>query len=293
MAKARRILKRVKAVRNIRTVTRTMEMVASARFRKAHDGAVATRPYTDHLTDLVGDLLARSGEGVLHHPLLEEPARVTCDVLMVLTSNTGLCGPYNALVLATARERLKQLQAAGGQVSVQVAGKRGVQHFHYLRIKVDKAYLDSKHAPSYEQVAEMADAFMEDFLAGRIGGLEVAYTQYFRSGQQSPAVAQLLPLSQIEPPPRPDGRRAAEYEFLPSPRELLDCLLPAVVRLRLYQCFLDAAVTEQVSRIRAMRAATENADEMIHDLTVLYNRTRQAQITTELAEIIGGAAGVA
>jgi F-type H+-transporting ATPase subunit gamma len=292
MAKARKILKRVKAVKNIRTVTRTMEMVASARFKKAHDGAIATRPYTDHFTDLVGDLLARCKEMHLSHPLLEEPPSVTCDVLMVLTSNAGLCGPYNSSVLSTAMERLKQLQAAGYDVKLHMVGKRGVQYFQYRKIPVDKAYLDFKRAPGYQQVAAIADAMMEDFQAARIGGLEVAYTQYLRSGQQDPAVAQILPLSQTPPPPSSPGARVVEYEFLPSPAELLDRLLPATVRLRLYQCFLDAAVTEQVSRIRAMRAATENADDMIHDLTVLYNRTRQAQITTELAEIMGGAAGV-
>jgi len=292
MPKARKILKRVKAVKNIRTVTRTMEMVASARFRKAHDSAVATRPYTDHLSDLVGDLMARRGEMELRHPLLEEPSNAKCDVLMVLSSNAGLCGPYNASILSTAIERLEQLKAAGYRVLLHVVGKRGAQYFQYRRIPVDKAYVDFKHTPTYEQVSAMAESLMEDFLAGRIGGLEVAYTQYLRSGQQDPAIAQILPLSQTLPPPDRLDHRGVEYEFLPSPRELLDRLLPAVVRLRLYQCFLDAAVTEQISRIRAMRSATENADEKIHDLTVLYNRTRQAQITTELAEIMGGAAGV-
>jgi F-type H+-transporting ATPase subunit gamma len=292
MAKARRILKRVKAVGNIRTVTRTMEMVASARFKKAHDSAIASRPYTDHMTDLVGDLLARCGDSGLHHPLLEESPGVKWEVLLVLASNMGLCGPYNASVLATAMERLGQLRAGGYQVFLHVVGKRGVPYFRYRRVKVDKAYLEFKRTPSYEQIAAIADSLMEDFQARRIGGLEVAYTQYLRGGRQGPAIAQLLPLSQIPPPPRPSGSLTVEYEFLPSPQELLERLLPATVRLRLYQCFLDAAVTEQISRVRAMRAATENADDMIHDLTVLYNRTRQAQITTELAEIIGGAAGV-
>ncbi len=292
MPKARKILKRVKAFRNIRTVTRTMEIVASVRFRKAHESAVATRPYTDHLADLVGDLLAHCGEMELRHPLLEEPSNAQCDVLMVLSSNMGLCGPYNALILSTAVERLEQLQAAGLRALLRVVGKRGDHYFQYRRIPVDKAYVDFKHAPTYEQVSAMASALMEDFLAGRIGGLEVAYTQYLRSGQSSPVIAQILPLSQTPPPPDRLGGRGVEYEFLPSPRELLDRLLPAVVRMRLYQCFLDASVTEQVSRIRAMRSATENADEMIHDLTVRYNRARQAQITTELAEIMGGSAGV-
>ncbi len=129
---------------------------------------------------------------------------------------------------------------------------------------------------------------MTDFVAGRIGGLEVAYMQYLSSGRQSAVIAQVLPLTYATPPATTPGLAPVPYEFVPSPREILDRLLPATVRLRLYQCFLDAAVTEQMARIQAMRAATDNADDMLHNLTVRYNRDRQAQITTELAEILGG-----
>jgi F-type H+-transporting ATPase subunit gamma len=288
VAKARKILKRIRAVGNIRTVTRTMEMVASTRFRRAHVRAVAARPYTDRLSDLVGDLVARCSRGELHHPLLTEYQHIQRDVLVVLTSNTGMCGGYNASVLSVALARYEQLVEAGYEVLLRVAGRRGVGALRFRHLSVDRELTGGGHQPSFEAAAELAEELMTDFTAGRISGLEVAYMQYLSSGRQSAVIAQVLPLTHIPPPPTTPGMVPVAYEFVPSLSDVLDRLLPATVRLRLFQCFLDAAVTEQMARIRAMRSATENADQMLHDLTVRYNRDRQAQITTELAEILGG-----
>ena len=203
-----------------------------------------------------------------------------------------MCGGYNDAVLSMAVARYKQLVQAGYQVLLRVAGRRGQQVFRFRKLPVDRAMESFGHRPEFAAAAEVAEELMTDFAAGRISGLEVAYTQYLPSGaaigggRADPAAL------------APRGRRLRRrgvipvpYEFVPSPQTILDTLLPATVRLRLYQCFLDAAVTEQLSRARAMRAATENADEMLHDLTVAYNRRRQAQITTELAEILGGSVG--
>lgn len=288
MAKPRKILKRVRAVRNIRTVTRTMEMVASTRFRRAHVRAVTARPYTDRLSDLVGDLVARCGEATLAHPLLAEHEHVLRDVLLVIASDTGMCGGYNSAVLSVAAARYRQLTEAGYDVLLRVSGRRGMQSLRFGGLKVERDLPQFGHRPSFTAVAELANELMADFLSDRIGGLEVAYTQYLPSGRQSAVIAQILPMTYTAPPATP-GTTPVPYEFVASPQSILDKLLPATMRLRLYQCFLDAAVTEQMARVRAMRAATENADDMLHDLTVTYNRRRQAQITTELAEILGGA----
>lgn len=290
MAKARKILRRVRAVGNIRTVTKTMEMVASTRFKRAHVRAVAARPYTDRLSDLVGDLVERCGQDKLDHPLLTEVEHLRRDVLLVITSNTGMCGGYNASVLSVASARYEQLTEAGYEVRLWVAGRRGLGSLRFRGFPIDRALTGFDHRPSFAAAAELAEGLMTDFGAGRISGLEVAYTQYFASGRQSAVIAQLLPLTYTAPPPTLPGLVPPPYEFVPSPRAILDKLLPATVRLRLYQCFLDAAVTEQLTRAQAMRSATENADEMLRDLTVTYNRVRQAQITTELAEILGGGA---
>jgi len=294
MAKARKILKRLRAVRNIRKVTRTMEMVASSRFRKAFDRAVAMRPYTDRLTDLVADVLATGVPPEYGHPLLKNVDEVKRDVLLVLTSNRGLCGAYNMSVLQVAGSRMKQIAEGGYEVMLQAVGKRGIQYFRFRGFPLHREHTHFDGLPDYHTVGLLAEELMQLFLAGLIGGVEVAYMQFISASRQKPAIAQILPLSNLEPPPSPIPRwgERPSYEFMPSGEEVLRNLLPATVRLRVYQCFLDAAVSEQVARIAAMRAATENADEMIRNLTVRYNRLRQTQITTELAEILGGRAGL-
>jgi len=293
MAKARQIRKRVVAVKNIRTITKTMEMIASARYRRAHDHAVSARPYTDRVTDLVGDLLAEGGEK-LDHPLLHENEELKKDVLLVLTSNRGLCGGYNASVLALAIERFTQLTKAGYQIALHVAGKRGIQYLRSVGLEIAQTYTELDFLPSYAQIGRIAHGLMQQFLDGKISGLEVAYMQYLSSGQQQPAISQILPLSGIEPPKRlePVGRTVGVYDFSPSAETILRNLLPATVRLRLWQCFLDASVTEQMMRSASMRAASDNADEMIEELSLKHNRMRQAQITSELAEIMGGRAAL-
>ena len=295
MARARKILKRAKAVRNIRGVTKTMEMIASARFKRTHDQVVAARPYTDRIADLAACLIDRMGVDELGHPLLREDEVVTREVLLVLTSNRGLCGALNLSVLRTARARHEQLGEAGYEVLLQVVGKRGVRHFQFRGMALDAAHTDLGDVPDYEAISALTDGLVESFLAGEVGGVEVAYMQFVSAAVQRPVISKILPLTNL-PTPAP-GRLAdvgdpAPYDFVPSPGEILDQLLPATVRLRMYQCFLDSSVSEQIMRIAAMRSATDSADDMLHELTVRYNRMRQTQITTELAEIMGGRVGL-
>ena len=273
MPKARKILKRVKAVRGIRAITKTVEMVASVRYRKVHDRLVARRPYITRLTEIVGDLVGECED--FGHPLLREQEEIRHDAMIVLTSNSGLCGPYNFNVLHTAVERITQLRSTGYALELHVVGKRGVQYFNYQRYKIDRAYTNLGYIPDFSTVSAMADEFAASYVSKRISGLEVAYTQYLTSGRQEPVIAQILPLTYTPSTPSAPGAPKAVFEFLPSAEEIFCSLLPTMVRLRLFQCFLDASVSEHLSRIRAMRAATENADEMLHNLTVRYNRMRR------------------
>jgi len=289
MAKARKIVNRTKAVRRIRRVTKTMEMVARVRFKRIHDKTVRLRPYTDRLAELVGDLANRGMLQQAHHPLLTEPEGVNCDVLLVLTSDRGLCGPYNSQVLHLALERLGQLVAARHEVRLRLVGRRGMRYLEYRGLAVDEYYQELGSTVDYEPIWRFAEGLMAEYLQGRISGLEIAYMQFIPSGRCRPAIAQVLPLSSLPQPRRiPSLGIPSEYELLPSPEAILAELLPMAVRLRIYQCFLDAATSEQLQRTAAMRSATENAEEMIHDLTVQYNRLRQSQITTELSEIVAG-----
>lgn len=292
MAKARKILNRLSAVRNVRTVTAAMETVSASRFKKAHDQAVAVRPYTARLVAMVTDVIARGGSG-LHHPFLDLRKDLKRDVLVVLTGNRGLCGGYNSRIIEMALTRKARLGAAGHEVLLFAVGKKGIQLLKFLKVPIDREYDQFGYLPDYAEVCPLADELIDLCLAGDIGALEVAYMQFISPGKQAPAIAQLMPLTPDESDPSDGSDRDAieapvTYEFIPSPQEILDRLLPASVRLRLHQCFLDAAVGEQIARITAMRAGTENADDMIKTLTRRYNRLRQSQITTELAEILGG-----
>lgn len=291
MAKARKIRERAKAVENVRVVTKTMEMVSSARFKRVFGQAAAARPYTDRLSDLVGDLLARTPPGELDHPLLVEDPQLRRDVLLVITTNRGLCGMLNSSVLRLATERIEQLRAAGYEVLLHVVGKRGVRHFRFRGVAMDYENTELGDLCTYEQVLELTDPLMDAFLKHGISGVEVAYMQFVSPGQQTPVIAQILPLSSLEAPPRrmPSVGEPPPYEFLPRPKEILAELLPATVRLRMYQCFLDSSLSEQLVRARAMQNASQNAEEMLTQLAAEANRLRQKQITAELAEIVSGA----
>ncbi len=284
MANRRVLVKRRKAVRNIRKITRTMQLIATARFQAAFNRAMATKPYTEKLAELVADLSRAAGS--VSHPLLETNDAPR-SALVVLTSNRGLAGGYNANVLRSAVEHLDRLTAAGIATDVNMVGKKGVSFFKFLRRPMTEQTTTISDKPRFEQVEPIANALMDRFIRGEISSVHVAYMRFVSAGVQRPAVVQLLPLSTesaggVEP-------RAVEYEFSPDPKQLLDELLPATVRVRLFQAFNDATVSEQVARMVAMKAATDAAADMIKSLTREYNRARQTQITMELLDIVGGA----
>jgi F-type H+-transporting ATPase subunit gamma len=283
MAKARKILKRANTIKAIRDVTATMEMVATARFRRAHERVVASRPFVEGLGRIVRDIAAR-GPLDVSHPLMRHGAQGKPQAMFVITSNRGLAGAYNAGVLRAASARLAELRQQGKQVSLRVSGKRGISAMRFRGEKLDRTFTQFDYIPDYQAVSTLADEWMDEFVSGKLAGLDVAYMQFASASRQRPVVETVLPLRA-----QADGAGAGpQFELSPSPRDVLENLLPLTVRMRIFQALMDAAVSEQAMRMAAMRSATENAEEMIHNLTVSYNRQRQAQITTELAEIMGG-----
>lgn len=305
MANRRAIVKRRKAVRNIKKITRTMQLIATARFQAAMNRATASRPYVDKLAEMVADLTRVTGE--LRHPLMESHGGEGKSAAVVITSNRGLCGGYNANVLRTAIEHLAAQEEAGTVNEVHMVGKKGVSAFRFRKREMAERITGIDDKPRYEQIEPLARKLTEGFLEGRYESVYVVYMRFYSAGRQRPEVFRLLPLSR-EAAAAGDGGEAGEaaeasrptstgpvpqYEILPSPEELLDRLLPATVRMRLYQAFLDAAVSEQIARMTAMKAATEAADDMIGNLTRQYNRARQTQITMELLDIVGGANALA
>lgn len=295
MANRRAIVKRRKAVRNIKKITRTMQLIATARFQAAMNRATASRPYVDKLAEMVGDLTRVTGE--LRHPLMESHGGEGRSAAVVVTSNRGLCGGYNANVLRTAIEHLAAQEGAGVVPEVHVVGKKGISAFRFRGRSIASGITGIDDKPRYDQVEPLARKLTDGFLEGRYASVYVAYMRFYSAGRQRPEVFRLLPLSREAAGGGGEAAAATgsvpQYEILPSPEELLDRLLPATVRMRLYQAFLDAAVSEQIARMTAMKAATEAADEMIGTLTRQYNRARQTQITMELLDIVGGANALA
>ncbi len=289
MAKTRELVKRRKAVRNIRKITRTMELIATARFKKALDRASEADAYTRKIAELAADLSATVAN--VSHPLLTKREQVKTSLLLVLSSNRGLCGGYNTGILREALGRVRQVKQEGAALRLQLSGKRAIAFFRFQGIEAEAKYTHFEEKPSFDEVAELANAYLADYIAGKIDRVDVAYMKFFSVGRQTPVVETLLPLSSVAPAAgQPAAQKTTvDYEFLPGAKDILEELLPVSFKVRLFKCFLDAAVSEQIARRVTMKAATENADDMIKTLTRQYNRARQAQITKEIAEVIGGA----
>ncbi len=296
MATRRVLVKRRKSIRNIRKITRTMQLIATARFQAAYNRAVATKPYNEKLAELVADLSdAASASGGVEHPLLKEnDANKTA--LVAITSTRGLCGGYNSNVLRVAIEHLDAQEKAGLEVDVHMAGKKGIGYFRFLKRAMVEQITHVGDVPRFDQVEPIANALMESFKKGEISAAYVSYMKFVSTGTQRPVVVQLLPLAR-KAAESAEGETVAspsgQVEFSPEPQKLLDSLLPMSVRVRLFQAFTDAVVSEQVARMVAMKAATDAAGDMIKSLTREYNRARQTAITMELLDIVGGANALA
>lgn len=320
MAKARAIVKRRKAVRNIRKITKTMQMIATAKFQKSLKRAVGTKPYTLKVRELVRELAASVGN--VEHPLLRRPGATDSTgriALVVITSNRGLAGAYNGSVLRTAAAFIRQQESAGKTIDLYVAGKKGVSYFNFQRRPITQRYDQFADLPRFADVEQVAQFFIQQFTGGALDSVHVAYTNFISTSTQKPEVMTLLPLAGVTEAAEHIAQQVAEkeaqvkagaldarrsgtdvqttahiydtqtiYDFSPAPRELLDELLPLTVKSALFQAFMDATTSEHVSRMIAMKSATDNADKMAKSLTMQYNRARQTQITTELSEIMGG-----
>jgi F-type H+-transporting ATPase subunit gamma len=293
MANRRVLVKRRKSIRNIRKITRTMQLIATARYQAAFNRAVAARPFTQKLAELMADL-GRAGDG-LDHPLLKSQNPQAPVAHVVVTSSRGLCGGYNSNILRTAATTTEDLRAGGGrQVEIHVHGKKGIAFFKFSGQPMASQSFAIGESPKFKDVEPIANELIRRFLAGEVSAVYVTYMRFHSASRQAPESFQLLPL--VPAPAESAGaaaasdeRRQIDYEFRPDPNSLLDALLPATARIRMFQAFLDAAVSEQSARMVAMKAATDASEDMIKTLSRQYNRARQTHITMELLDIVGGA----
>ena len=269
-----------------------MELIASSRIVKAQQRVEASRPYAVQLTQAMEDV-ARNAAGALGHPLLEDrpdPARAG---VLIVTSDRGLAGAYNANVLKIGEELLRNVRARGLEPVLYVIGKKGVGYFRFRGVAARATWQGFSEVPPYEKAEEIGRALMQDFADGQIDELHCAYTD-FRSAFTLRATAKrFLPIAPEEVGAPAPGVVPPEYLFEPDPEQILDHLLPQYLITKVYAALLESAASENAARRRAMKAATDNAEDLIKILTRQANRARQDEITTEIMEIVGGAEALA
>ena len=293
MAKARAIVKRRKAVRNIRKITKTMQMIATAKFQKALKRAVGTKPYTQKVRELVAELAASVGDNV-DHPLLRRVDQTNQSgriAVLVIASDRGLAGAYNGNVLRTANQFVRKQEEQGKKIDLYVSGKKGIAYFNFQRRPITKRFDEFADQPKFADVDRVAQDLMQQFIDGKLDAVYAVYMNFISTSTQKAEAIQVLPLASLSAAAKVQPGEAkieTVYEFSPDPMSLLDELLPLTVKSALFQAFLDATTSENVARMVAMKSATDNAEEMVKSLTMQYNRARQSQITTELSEIMGG-----
>ncbi len=289
MAKGRELKGRIKSVENTRKITRTMEMVATSKMKRAQDRVHAARPYALVLREVISSVY--SSDVADRFPLLRQPESVKRAAILLITSNRGLAGGFNANLIKEARNLIARLESAGTETELHVVGRKGLGYFKYVGRAVKTSRTDITDKPSSTDAASLSDALMDDFAAGRLDAVYVVYAKFNSALSTPPVSEQVLP---VQPPAREEGQQGLQRDYLlyPSADAILGELLPLYVRNTVYRALAESNAGEQGARRTAMKNATENASEMINGLRRTFNRARQAQITQEIAEIVGGAAGL-
>ena len=290
MAQIREIKKRMIAVRTIQRITKTMQMIATAKFTASLARAKASRPYMERIRELVAEVAARAGDE--SHPLCLAPAKPAGkELILVIASDRGLCGAYNGHVLRTSLIALKGVKSRNSESVVETIGKKATAFFKFQKIPVAQKHQFGDR-PTFEMVEPLAERLMSEYLAGQYDACRVVYMKFVSNSKQVPETMQLLPM-RVPAAAKSDVKSSESlYEFSPNASELLNDLLPRAVKISLFQAVIDAIVSENVMRMIAMKAATDNASGIAKSLHRSYNRARQGRITTELTEIISGAAAL-
>jgi F-type H+-transporting ATPase subunit gamma len=282
MASLRDIRRRIRSVQNTRKITKAMELVAAAKMRRAQERVTAARPYADEITSVMAELMGRSPE--YKHPYLEV-REVRHRVIILVTADRGLAGALNS---NNARLALREINSAGVPVSLVTIGRRGRDLMRRLRKEIiaDQSMIGDR--PGIGDVLPAIRVAMEQYERGEADQVDVVFARFISAGRQEATLRRVLP---VEPPESAEPV-AADFIYEPEPRVVLDALLPRYVEAQVYQAVLENLASEQAARMQAMRNASDNASDLIDDLTLTANKLRQATITTELMEIVGGAAAL-
>ena len=282
MAKGRELKGRIKSVEGTRKITRTMEMVATSKLKRAQDRVVAARPYSRALSEVIGDLY--SPELAERFPLLRQPARVRRAAVLLITSNRGLAGAFNSNLIRETRNLLATLEGQGTEIEFHVVGRKGLGFFRFVGRAIATSRTDLTDRPTADDAVALVEPMMDSFIRGTVDAVYVVYAKFNSVLSTPPTAERILPVT----PPKKTGARR-DYLLFPSAEAILSELLPLYVRNAVYRALVETAAGEQGARRTAMKNATDNAGEMLNVLRRTYNRARQAQITQEIAEIVGGA----
>jgi F-type H+-transporting ATPase subunit gamma len=285
MAKGSELKGRIKSVENTRKITRTLEMIATSKMKRAQDRVIAARPYARALADVISSLYSKDLEG--DFPLLRQPKAVKKAAVLLLTSNRGMAGGFNANLIKEARALIKRLEGEGATVELHVNGKKGIGYFRYIGRAMATQRTDIGDKPTAADAASLVDALMAQYAKAEIDAVYVVCASY-KSALSSPPVSErVLP---VTPPAKTSGQK--DFLLFPDAGAILSELLPAYVRNAVYKALVETVAAEQAARRTAMKAATDNGGEILNLLRRTYNRARQANITQEIAEIVGGAAAL-
>jgi F-type H+-transporting ATPase subunit gamma len=287
MAKGRELKGRIKTTENTRKITRTMEMVATSKMKRALDRVIAARPYAGALADVMGTLY--TPDLAERFPLLRQPSHERRAAVILLTSNRGLAGAFNANLIREARNTVARLEGAGAAVDLHVVGRKGIGYFRYVGRELATARADVGDRPTAQNAAEVVDALMDAFAREALDAVYIVYARFQSALSTPPTTQRVLP---VEPPQIEKGGARRDYLLFPSAEAILGQLLPSYVRNAVYRALVETAAAEHAARRTAMKNATDNAAEMLNILRRTYNRARQANITQEIAEIVGGAAAL-
>jgi len=289
-AKERELRRRIGSVQSTKKITRAMELIAATRVVKAMNRANEAKPYSTQVTGVIENLAA--GGASVDHPLLREAEKTERVGIIAITSDRGLAGAYNASVIRAAERQLDAARTEGADYSLILSGKKAHDYFSFRNYRIDAHWTGMSDTPTYEDAREVAGKVMEMFESGHVDRVELAYTEFLTMGTQRVTVRRYLPLettATMAEEGSGSGGALASFEFEPSPGGVLESLLPRYMESRLYSAMLEAAASEHANRQRAMKAATDNAEELIIKLSREMNQARQASITTEIMEIVGGA----
>jgi len=287
MSRAREIKNRIRTVQNTRKITRTMEMVATSKLKRAQDRLGSARPYSQRLRDVIGRLLSTDLAG--QYALLRQPEEIRSAAVLLITSNRGLAGAFNANLIRMARQLITEQRGKGVRVETHIVGRKGVSFFRFLGEEVAMARTDLGDRPTPDEANGLVADLMDRFIKGELDAVYVVHARFNSALSTPPHTMRILP---IEAPAGEATGKNDDYILEPSGDAILEKILPLYVHNSLYTALLETAAAEQGARRTAMKSATDNAGDMLQTLTRRYNRARQAAITQEIAEIVGGAAAL-